>query len=63
MHWFYSEKHELHNPDREIRFGTPTRGFEVARRARIIAEELSNDADFDRSVLHTFDTLGNTVGP
>jgi acetoin utilization deacetylase AcuC-like enzyme len=55
MRWFYSEKHELHNPDREIRFGTPTKAFEVARRARIIAAELSKDSDFERGTLRHFD--------
>jgi len=55
MRWFYSEKHELHNPDREIRFGTPTKGYEVARRAQIIAEVLSNDVDFERGTLHHYD--------
>jgi acetoin utilization deacetylase AcuC-like enzyme len=55
MRWFYSEKHELHNPDREVRFGTPTRGFEVARRAQIIAAELTRDVDFERGTLRNFD--------
>jgi acetoin utilization deacetylase AcuC-like enzyme len=55
MRWFYSEKHELHNPDRELRFGTPTRGFEVPRRAQIIAAALSNDDDFERGALRGFD--------
>jgi acetoin utilization deacetylase AcuC-like enzyme len=54
MRWFYSEKHELHNPEREIRFGTSTQAFEVARRARIIAAELSQDSDFDRGTLGSF---------
>ena len=39
MRWFYSAKHELHDPDEEVRLGTPTAGFEVARRARVIAAE------------------------
>jgi acetoin utilization deacetylase AcuC-like enzyme len=55
MRWFYSEHHELHNPDRELRFGAPTRGFEVARRARIIAADLREDADFELGTVHTFD--------
>ena len=55
MRWFYSEKHELHDPDREVRLGTPTRGFEVARRAHVIAAELSNDVDFERGTLASFD--------
>jgi acetoin utilization deacetylase AcuC-like enzyme len=55
MRWFYSEKHELHSPDRELRFGTPTRGFEVPRRAQIIAAALSNDDDFERGALRGFD--------
>ena len=55
MRWFCSEKHELHDPDREIRSGTPTNGFEVARRARIIAGELTKDPDFERGTLRTFD--------
>ncbi len=54
MHWFYSEKHELHNPDREIRFGTPTNSFEVARRAHIIAAALTHDPDFNRGALKNF---------
>ena len=54
MRWFYSEKHELHNPDRELRAGTPTKGFEVARRARIIAAALSNDPDFKLDTLRNY---------
>lgn len=46
MRWFYSPKHELHDPDREIRAGSPTPGFEVARRAQIIAARLSLDDNF-----------------
>jgi acetoin utilization deacetylase AcuC-like enzyme len=55
MRWFYSEKHELHNPEREVRFGTSTRAFEVANRARVIAAALSSDVDFERGTVHTFD--------
>ena len=55
MRWYYSEKHELHSPNREIRFGTPTPSFEVPRRAHIIAAELSNDVDFSRATVHNFD--------
>jgi acetoin utilization deacetylase AcuC-like enzyme len=55
MRWFYSEQHELHSPDRELRFGAPTRGFEVANRARIIAAELREDADFERGTVRAFD--------
>ena len=46
MRWFYSPKHQFHNPDREIRAGTATPGFEVARRAQIIADELTRDKEF-----------------
>jgi acetoin utilization deacetylase AcuC-like enzyme len=45
LRWFYSTDHLRHDPDREVRAGTPTPGFEVARRAQIIAAELSRDAD------------------
>jgi acetoin utilization deacetylase AcuC-like enzyme len=54
MRWFYSEKHALHNPDRELRFGTATKGFEVARRAEIIAAALREDPDFELGTVGTF---------
>ena len=55
MDWFYSPKHLLHNPDREVRAGRVTRGFEVARRAEVIAAELSLDADLRRAEVAAFD--------
>lgn len=55
MRWFYSPKHRLHDPDREVRAGTPTPGYEVARRAETIAAELSCDEDFHPGELRVFD--------
>lgn len=49
MQWFYSPQHEFHDPDREIRAGSPTPGFEVANRAHIIKAQLLLDSDFSLS--------------
>jgi acetoin utilization deacetylase AcuC-like enzyme len=45
----------LHDPDREVRAGTPTPGYEVARRAEIIAAELSRDEDLHRGEVRAYD--------
>jgi acetoin utilization deacetylase AcuC-like enzyme len=55
MRWFYSPKHLLHDPDREVRAGTPTPGYEVARRAQIIAAHLTEDSDFTPGTVRTFE--------
>jgi acetoin utilization deacetylase AcuC-like enzyme len=55
MRWYFSPKHQLHDPDREVRAGTPTRGYEVARRAEIIAAELSRDEEFAPGEVQSFD--------